>query len=243
MVEDHEDTRLLLRDVLHHAGYEVELAPDGRAGLAQAREARPPDLVVLDLGLPDVHGLEVLERLRQDPQTRRLPVLVFTAQGDGSAAEQARTHGVAVLNKPASPQRILQAVGQVLAKKRGAGDSSGTWRRPVLRRDLLVVGFLRKLPGRLDELEERCRCWQPDGDFDPPSLLAHRLVVSAELHGLARITERAREIESRLRLLEAGRYLPEKAREMLTSLRAVVREALLADGLAPDRPPAPENLS
>ena len=236
VVEDHEDTRLLLRDILRHAGYLVELAPDGTSGLERAQRGRPPDLVVLDLGLPDVHGLEVLERLRQDPRTRRLAVLVFTAQGESAAAEQARAYGVAVLNKPADPRRVVEAVRQLLAKKRGAGDSSGSWRRPVLRKDLLVAGYLRKLPGRLAELEERCGLWGPGGDLEPPSRLAHRLVGSAGLHGLTEVAEAARRLEHRLRALEGGGYLPAEAQGLLSPLHAAVAEALSASGPAFSNP-------
>lgn len=135
VVEDHEDTRFLLQDIFRNAGYDVELAADGASGLARVSAGRLPDLVILDLGLPDIDGLQVLWRLRTDSRTRQTAVLVFTAHGEGGRAEQARqAANVALLVKPASPQRLLQTAREVLTGQDRTGDSSGSWRRPVLER-------------------------------------------------------------------------------------------------------------
>jgi two-component system, OmpR family, alkaline phosphatase synthesis response regulator PhoP len=81
VVEDNPDLAYGLRNNLEIEGYDVEIAADGRAGLAAAR-ARPPDLVVLDLMLPGLDGFRVLRALRQDADAP--PVLVLTARGEES---------------------------------------------------------------------------------------------------------------------------------------------------------------
>ena len=69
LVDDEPKIRELARDYLEHAGFAVVLAGDGRSALDQARTRRP-DLVVLDLGLPEVDGLEVIRTLRRDSSSR-----------------------------------------------------------------------------------------------------------------------------------------------------------------------------
>jgi two-component system, OmpR family, alkaline phosphatase synthesis response regulator PhoP len=79
VVEDNADLAFGLRNNLEIEGYEVEIASDGRAGLAAARRRRP-DLVVLDLMLPGLDGFRVLKALREEPEAP--PILVLTARGE-----------------------------------------------------------------------------------------------------------------------------------------------------------------
>src|SRR5215218_2278810 len=83
VVDDEPGVALLLRRVLEAEGHRVTVARDGREGLALVA-AQPPDLVVLDLDMPHIGGLEVCRRLKQAPATRLLPVLILTGR---SAAE------------------------------------------------------------------------------------------------------------------------------------------------------------
>ncbi len=69
VVDDDPRNRRLLEEYLMVAGYDVRLAPDGRTALALASE-RPPDLVLLDVMMPDLSGLEVCRQLKNDPRTR-----------------------------------------------------------------------------------------------------------------------------------------------------------------------------
>ena len=78
IVEDNEQNLRLTRDMLHHHGFETIAAMDGRSGLELAA-ARLPDVVLLDIDLPDLDGREVLRRLRSDPGTASLPVIAVTA--------------------------------------------------------------------------------------------------------------------------------------------------------------------
>ena len=91
LIEDNELNRDMLRRRLERRGYVVAEAVDGLTGLAAAR-ASPPDLVLMDLRLPDVDGREVTRRLRSDPVTARVPVIALTAhamEGDREAALEA----------------------------------------------------------------------------------------------------------------------------------------------------------
>jgi two-component system, OmpR family, phosphate regulon response regulator PhoB len=81
VVEDEADLRQVLSYNLRDAGHEVVLAAEGRQGLALAAE-QPPDLVLLDLMLPDVSGLEVCRALKSNDRTRNIPVIMVTARGE-----------------------------------------------------------------------------------------------------------------------------------------------------------------
>jgi DNA-binding response OmpR family regulator len=86
VVEDDEDIRNLLVTRLGRLGYGVTAASTGEAGLAEALAA-PPDLVLLDLLLPGIDGWEVARRLRAEPSTARVPVLVVSIVDEGAGAE------------------------------------------------------------------------------------------------------------------------------------------------------------
>ena len=77
IVEDNERNLKLTRDMLEHDGFETIVARDGASGLELARSN--PDVVLLDIDLPDIDGREVLRRLRADPVTAGLPVVAVTA--------------------------------------------------------------------------------------------------------------------------------------------------------------------
>jgi CheY-like chemotaxis protein len=103
VVDDESNMRFLLRMILERAGYEVVEAPDGAAALEHALRS-PPDLVVTDLMMPVMSGRELIERLRKDPQTAGIPIVVVSA--NPSAAVEAVD---AVLAKPFDPDALLEA--------------------------------------------------------------------------------------------------------------------------------------
>ncbi len=117
VVEDNELNRRLFTHVLRLAEYEVIEAADGAEALDRARRARP-DLILLDMELPRVPGLEVVRRLRADPAPP--PVLAVSAFVAESTARHARAAGcVGYLAKPVSPGALLAAVERAL-EARGA---------------------------------------------------------------------------------------------------------------------------
>ena len=83
IVEDEEDIREILQYTLSREGFDVDCAADGSSGLEMIRR-NPPDLVLLDLMLPDVEGLEVCRQLKADRETRDIAIIMVTAKGEES---------------------------------------------------------------------------------------------------------------------------------------------------------------
>jgi DNA-binding response OmpR family regulator len=125
------------RDYLEHAGFEVVTAGDGRSALESAK-ARMPDLVVLDLGLPGMDGLDVARELRRDSD---VPIVMLTARDD----ELDRVLGLELgaddyVTKPFSPRELVARVRAVL--RRGE-------RRPTAADERMHVGAVTIDPGRM----------------------------------------------------------------------------------------------
>ena len=78
VVDDESNMRFLIRMILEHAGYEVVEAAHGAAALERAKQS-PPDLVVTDLMMPVMNGRELIERLRAEPETAGIPIVVVSA--------------------------------------------------------------------------------------------------------------------------------------------------------------------
>ena len=98
-------------------GYDVIPATGGEAGLAQARSARP-DVIVLDVMMPGVDGLEVARRLRADDETRRIPILMLSAKAQGSDIEAGLAVADDYVTKPFEPLELLERVEAILARSR-----------------------------------------------------------------------------------------------------------------------------
>ena len=111
MVEDDGDARTIFRTILEYAGYQVLELTGGATTTAVVRRERP-DLVLLDIGLPDVDGWEVATRLRSDPEVGAVPILVVTAEERPDGAHRARELSVGFLAKPVSPAVIAAEVRQ-----------------------------------------------------------------------------------------------------------------------------------
>lgn len=111
VIEDHEDQRAIAAVFLAHFGYQVDTAASAGEGVARAM-ATVPDLIVLDLMMPDVDGVGALEQLRAAPATAAVPVVAFSGYTDLFAG---RLHGyAAVLPKTAGLERLLQVVQEQL---------------------------------------------------------------------------------------------------------------------------------
>lgn len=98
LVEDAAEVRMLVRFVLEDSGFVLDEAADGRSGLAAARGL--PDLVLLDVQLPDLDGAAVLRALRDDEVTAVLPIAFLTAEPPSSDAALLGLGAIAVLRKP-----------------------------------------------------------------------------------------------------------------------------------------------
>jgi two-component system response regulator MtrA len=114
IADDDADILLLVKAVLERSGYEVVAASDGAEALASVR-ARKPDLAVLDIAMPEVDGLEVLRRLRADPTTSELPVVLLSARAQEADVERGFAIGAsAYLKKPFSPRELSEHVAELL---------------------------------------------------------------------------------------------------------------------------------
>jgi two-component system, cell cycle response regulator DivK len=116
VVEDQEDNRQILRDLLGNAGYELIEAADGEQALA-AYAKRRPDLILMDIQLPIMDGYETTRRIRADPESKTIPIIAVTSYALVGDEDKARTAGCNdYVTKPYSPRALLAKVQQHLAR-------------------------------------------------------------------------------------------------------------------------------
>jgi CheY-like chemotaxis protein len=116
MVDDVEDNRDVFAQFFEFKGCRVQMAIDGDEAVAKAI-AFQPDVVVMDLGMPRVDGWEATRRLKADPRTRRIPIVVVSAHAFRDAQDRAFAAGADLfLAKPIDPQDLLQEVHEVLER-------------------------------------------------------------------------------------------------------------------------------
>ena len=135
VIDDEPDLLELVRINLEQAGYRTSTAASGRGALEALRRSRP-DLIVLDLMLPDLSGMDVCRRLRSDPETADLPIIMLTAKAD----EVDRVVGFELgaddyVTKPFSPRELILRVGAVLRRKTTEASAGGTLEHGSLRLD------------------------------------------------------------------------------------------------------------
>ncbi len=117
VVDDSEDMRDLLQRLLERAGYRVVLAEDGQASLTQAK-LHHPDLVLMDLSLPDLDGWEAVKHLRKMPEFRTTPIIAVTAHVSPQEAERAIAAGCTThIGKPFDMRVLLQEVARLLTDR------------------------------------------------------------------------------------------------------------------------------
>jgi CheY-like chemotaxis protein len=114
VVDDEQDTLDLLEALLGREGYAIETTLDGPTALERVKAARP-DLIVLDVMMPGMDGLEVADRLRFDPATLDVPIIFLTAKDDPYLKSRASILDVyAYIHKPFSPDAMLAEVRNCL---------------------------------------------------------------------------------------------------------------------------------
>ena len=125
IVDDDAAVRELIADTLALAGHEVVVTTGGVEALAAiARDV--PDCVVLDVMMPGMSGLDVLDRVRQDPATHTLPVLMLTARVDDVSTWQGWKAGADVyLQKPFDPTHLVSWVDRITARRAGLAQRRG----------------------------------------------------------------------------------------------------------------------
>ncbi|MBR9991080.1 MAG: response regulator [Gemmatimonadetes bacterium] len=116
LVDDDPHDREIYGSILCYNGFDVMCASDGSSGVRLARNI-VPDVVLLDIGLPDLHGLDLCSTLRTDPDTAAIPVVALSAYAEARMGEQARLAGCTrYIEKPASPVAVLHEIEQLVGK-------------------------------------------------------------------------------------------------------------------------------
>jgi two-component system cell cycle response regulator DivK len=118
-IEDHEDNRRILRDLLTSVGYELIEAATGEEGIALAETERP-DLILMDIQLPGLDGYETTRRIKANPALQRVPIIAVTSYALSGDDVKALAAGCdAYVTKPFSPRELLAKIRQFLPQ--GAG--------------------------------------------------------------------------------------------------------------------------
>ena len=110
VVEDQEDNRQILRDLLSHAGFDVIEVGDGEKALA-VTAAQRPDVILMDVQLPLLDGYEATRRIKADPALKHIPIIVITSYALSGDEDKARAAGCdAYVGKPYSPRALLAKI-------------------------------------------------------------------------------------------------------------------------------------
>jgi two-component system cell cycle response regulator DivK len=113
-VEDNELNRKIIRDLLRRTSYRLIEAPDGEAAVAVAREQHP-DLILMDVQLPKLSGIEATRRVRAEPATADIPIIAITSFALSGDEQRAKDAGAsAYLAKPYSPFTLLDMIRKLL---------------------------------------------------------------------------------------------------------------------------------
>jgi len=174
VVDDEPEIRMLVERTLRAQGYEVETAADGEDGLAKV-QARPPDLVLLDAMLPKMHGFEVARRLRSDPRTRPVPIVMMTAiyRGWRFAQDAREAYGAQdYIEKPFRLDDFTRRIEAVLEATAAGGPAREPSAEPLFQKgkELLLAGKLDEAVAVLEEALRR----------DPFAAEAHYQLAKAQ---------------------------------------------------------------
>ena len=117
VVDDQEDLRGVLRDLLTGSGYTVIEAADGEAGVAKAKSDRP-DLILMDIQMPVIDGYEATRRIKVDPNLKAIPIVAVSSFAMKGDEEKARAAGCDhYVTKPYSPMQLLRLIRGLLGDK------------------------------------------------------------------------------------------------------------------------------
>jgi two-component system cell cycle response regulator DivK len=114
VVEDAEDNRQILRDLLGMAGYDIVEAHDGAQGVAMATEHKP-DLILMDIQMPVMDGYEATRQIKANPELKAIPIMAVTSYALSGDEQKTRDAGCdAYIAKPYSPRQMLAKVREIL---------------------------------------------------------------------------------------------------------------------------------
>jgi phosphate regulon transcriptional regulator PhoB len=219
VVDDEPDAVELIEVNLKAAGFEVIIADDGREALQKARSATP-DLILLDVMLPETDGLEVCKTLRRDTATTRIPIIMLTAR----AAEMDRVLGLELgaddyITKPFSPRELILRVKNLLERSSPDGKKSETIRlggliidqprhrvthmgRPLelTATEFKLVTVLAERKGRVQSREQLLRdVWGYEAPIDTRTVDTHMRRLREKLGGAGKYLDTVRGVGYRFR--------------------------------------------
>jgi CheY-like chemotaxis protein len=125
LIEDSATFRALLASMLATQSYSVITAENGQAGVKRAAKDRP-DVIILDLSLPDMTGADVLSSLKSSTETRHIPVIICTASVDGELRNEVLRRGAdEIFTKPVRPKDLFVALHRHLPVEHAVGGTGG----------------------------------------------------------------------------------------------------------------------
>ena len=115
IVDDSDDTREMMAKLLELETFTVFTAEDGNAGLRVAAE-QEPNLIITDINMPNLNGIEMIKRLRREPGTKRVPIMAITAYGNGVAREALEAGANRSATKPIQFSALILDIRELLAE-------------------------------------------------------------------------------------------------------------------------------
>ena len=115
IVEDNPDNSLLAKKVLSHYGFEIILCEDGSSALSYCQKSSPPSLILMDISIPDINGLDLTKKIRKLPSYLNVPIVAVTANATTEMQEKTLLAGcVNILLKPFTPSELIKIVEQYI---------------------------------------------------------------------------------------------------------------------------------
>ena len=124
VVDDSDDTREMMAKLLELEAYRVITAEDGLVGLNKA-ETEQPDLIITDINMPNLNGIEMIKLIRNQSPVREVPILAITAYGSTVAAEALAAGADRATTKPIEFDSLIEGIKQLLAKSKFTGKANG----------------------------------------------------------------------------------------------------------------------
>jgi len=121
IVDDSEDTREMMTKLLELESFKVVTARDGNTGLDTASDEQP-DMIITDINMPNMNGIEMIKRLRSLPNVKRVPIMAITAYGNGVAKEALDAGADRAATKPIQFAALVAEIREMLARSNQIGD-------------------------------------------------------------------------------------------------------------------------
>jgi CheY-like chemotaxis protein len=169
----------IYRDSFEREGFSAEIATDGDIAI-QRLKGNPPDVVLLDLMMPNVNGIEVLKHIRGQESTRGLPVIVMSNALAGALGQQAATAGATRMfaKNSCGPRRLVKEVRDVLASNTTSTEAVGSTLDPTKQLAELRKDVTRSMPQRLAEIRDLLQTVAAEGSIVRQNVLLdlHRAI-------------------------------------------------------------------